>query len=128
MPGKADCSQLITSITIEQGSAALSPRCRCAGRGTAHLLSLLLCLVLFGFGEMFMPGYFFSLVHFFLLSNYVELFFRFSAAFKINLRHFVTFFAAVVVFVVVAQFVLVFTVITQHTIFDVRTNSISAAL
>jgi hypothetical protein len=50
---------------IKQGSAASSPRWRWGNGGTGSLLHLLLLFELLGFRQMFMPGYFFGLVHHF---------------------------------------------------------------
>ena len=138
--------------TIKTGSAALSPRWRCGDGSAASLLRLLLLFVLFGFHQVFVPGYFFGLVHNFspvsgnlatarvattiqpssgnLATARVAttLLFGFVAAFKIDLCHLVSFVSTVVVFVIVTEFVVVFAIITQHRIFDIRTNSISTAL
>ncbi len=67
MSGKEGCSfPLFTAhnfYSIKHGSAALSPRWRCSNGGTASLLRLLLLFALLGFHQVFMPGYFFGLVH-----------------------------------------------------------------
>ena len=122
--------------TIKTGSAALSPRWRCGDGSAASLLRLLLLFVLFGFHQVFVPGYFFGLVHNFspvsgnLATARVAttLLFGFVAAFKIDLCHLVSFVSTVVVFVIVTEFVVVLAIITQHRIFDIRTDSISTAL
>jgi hypothetical protein len=49
--------------TIKTGSAALSPRWRCGDGSAASLLRFLLLFVLLGFRQVFVPGYFFGLVH-----------------------------------------------------------------
>jgi hypothetical protein len=116
--------------------------------------------VLLGFHQVFVPGYFFGLVHNFspVSGNLVTcrqagfrkgrytclpdrilhfnsqmksnraLLFGFVAAFKIDLCHLVSFVSTVVVFVIVTEFVVVLAIITQHRIFDIRTDSISTAL
>lgn len=113
-------------------------RCGGASSGASGFLSFQLLLVLLGFAQMLVPGNFFCLVHDYFpfkctFSSKPEkyacaLLFTFDTGFKINFGQLLRLISAIVVFVIAPRLIIIIAVIAQHTIFGIRSHSLTTTL